>query len=152
MCARGGMTRHLFDFPSSTTPLKMPCSSVSLLIVYLLPSCSSVSPVQAGLCPPCVHVGSRPALHVNSSDPNRILMLAFSKKSLQGKPTLHSGEGSEGKKKKNTKKLMVASPKIDVLREKLYVLAVSLNVGVSDCQGLLLKLKGFSLPAATVLE
>ena len=145
MCARGGMMRHLFDFPSSTTPLKMPCSSVSLLVVYLLPSCSAMSPVRAGLCPPCVHVGSRPALHVNSSDPNRILMLAFSKKTLQGKPTLHSGEGSEGN-------WMDASPKIDVLREKLYVLAVSLNVGVSDCQGLLLKLKGFSLPAATVLE
>lgn len=80
-------------------------------------------------------------------------MLAFSKKTLQGKPTLHSGEGSEGKKKKkNTRKLIVASPKIDVLREKLYVLAVSLNVGVSDCQDLLLKLKGRSLPAATVLE
>jgi len=47
---------------------------------------------------------------------------------------------------------MVASPKIEVLREKLYALAVSLNVGVSDCQDLLLKLKGFSLSAATVLE
>lgn len=33
---------------------------------------------------------------------------------------------------------MVASLKIEVLREKLYALVVILNVGVSDCQDLLL--------------
>lgn len=32
---------------------------------------------------------------------------------------------------------MVARLKIEVLREKLYALAVFLNVGVSDCQDLL---------------
>lgn len=44
---------------------------------------------------------------------------------------------------------MVASPKIEVLKEKLYASAVFLNVGVSNCQGLLLQMKGFSPPAAT---
>lgn len=48
---------------------------------------------------------------------------------------------------------MVASLKIEVLREKLYASAITLNVGVFACQDLLLvKLKGFSLPAATVCE
>lgn len=39
---------------------------------------------------------------------------------------------------RNTENWMVASLKIEVLREKLYALAVFLNVGVSDCQDLLL--------------
>ena len=39
---------------------------------------------------------------------------------------------------RNTGTLMVASLKIEVLREELYALAVSLRVGVSDRQALLL--------------
>lgn len=43
----------------------------------------------------------------------------------------------------NARELMVSNLKIEVLKEKLHVLAVLLNVGVSDCQDLSLKLKGF---------
>lgn len=53
-------------------------------------------------------------------------------------------------RRRSTGKLTVASLQMDVLWGKLHALAVFVNVGLSDCQILLLKLKGLSLPAATL--
>lgn len=64
-------------------------------------------------------------------------MTGFSKQTLQEAPTLHSGEDGQ-ENMGNARELMVSSLKIKVLKEKLHVLAVLLNVGVSDCQDLLL--------------
>lgn len=135
--ARPGTAMHCL-------PFLVACSPVTGLIGLSVPSLSSVPsrPTQRELRCSCLCLGSFMSADADlsggwfsSADPPE----------GTGSPCW---PGRSGEREERWK-LMVASLKIEVLKEKLYASAVFLNGGVSSCQGLLLQPKGFPPPAAT---